>query len=413
MSWEALATGELADRLRASLTEILVALKAHRPVREDPWTALLYEYADRADNSGEHAAVATAIFERAVASLSELGDSTALYGGFPGVAWLASHITQTEADDEDPNAEIDATLHTLLARPWATYDLIGGLVGIGVYFLERLEVPGARAVSSTCLELIVERLTELGTFSSAGVAWFTPAAQLSGPELSRAPNGFFNLGVAHGIPGVIALLGQICGRNVGGSRARELLGRSVDWLLSQPHSNGPSRFSPWIAEGNDESRHGGSRLAWCYGDLGIAAALLLAARCVGEPRWEREAIELARAQGLRRDANTLVVDAGLCHGAAGAAHIFNRMYQATGDTSFKDAARYWLERTLDMRQPDVGIAGYRFLRGTAKSGPPVWEDTPGFLTGVAGVGLALLAATSDVEPTWDRVLLVPIPPQAR
>ena len=35
---------------------------------------------------------------------------------------------------------------------------------------------------------------------------------------------------------------------------------------------------------------------------------------------------------------------------------------------------------------------------------------PGFLTGAAGIALALLAAVSDVEPAWDRVLLVSIPP---
>jgi hypothetical protein len=32
------------------------------------------------------------------------------------------------------------------------------------------------------------------------------------------------------------------------------------------------------------------------------------------------------------------------------------------------------------------------------------------LIGAAGVGLALLAAVSDVEPAWDRLLLASIPP---
>jgi hypothetical protein len=36
---------------------------------------------------------------------------------------------------------------------------------------------------------------------------------------------------------------------------------------------------------------------------------------------------------------------------------------------------------------------------------------PGFLTGAAGIGLALLAATSPVEPAWDRVLLASVPPR--
>jgi hypothetical protein len=34
-----------------------------------------------------------------------------------------------------------------------------------------------------------------------------------------------------------------------------------------------------------------------------------------------------------------------------------------------------------------------------------WRPESGFLTGSAGIGLALLAATTPVEPEWDRVLL--------
>ena len=38
-----------------------------------------------------------------------------------------------------------------------------------------------------------------------------------------------------------------------------------------------------------------------------------------------------------------------------------------------------------------------------------WRPDPGFLTGSAGVALALLAATTAVRPEWDRVLLVDVP----
>ena len=31
------------------------------------------------------------------------------------------------------------------------------------------------------------------------------------------------------------------------------------------------------------------------------------------------------------------------------------------------------------------------------------------VTGAAGIGLALLAATGTVEPSWDRVLLTSVP----
>ncbi len=53
------------------------------------------------------------------------------------------------------------------------------------------------------------------------------------------------------------------------------------------------------------------------------------------------------------------VDAGLCHGAAGVAHIYNRFWQWTGDDLFGAAARRWFAEVLAMRRPDSGIAGFR------------------------------------------------------
>ena len=43
-----------------------------------------------------------------------------------------------------------------------------------------------------------------------------------------------------------------------------------------------------------------------------------------------------------------VVDAGLCHGAAGLGHVFNRLFQATGEQRLALAAREWFSVALDM-----------------------------------------------------------------
>jgi hypothetical protein len=40
-----------------------------------------------------------------------------------------------------------------------------------------------------------------------------------------------------------------------------------------------------------------------------------------------------------------------------------------------------------------------------------WRNDPGFLTGSSGVGLALLAAATSVEPLWDRLLLSDVAPR--
>ena len=75
-----------------------------------------------------------------------------------------------------------------------------------------------------------------------------------------------------------------------------------------------------------------------------------------------------------------------------------------------EAACFWLERTLALRQPGRGIAGY-LSRSPGADGALTSLAEPGLLTGAAGVALALLAAATPVEPAWDRLLLASVPPR--
>jgi hypothetical protein len=64
-----------------------------------------------------------------------------------------------------------------------------------------------------------------------------------------------------------------------------------------------------------------------------------------------------------------------------------------------------------MRKPGEGCGGYLVWTSDGQPNTSKWTGDPGFLVGSAGIGLALLAAVSDVEPAWDRVLLTSVPPR--
>src|SRR5262249_52724928 len=246
-------------------------------------------------------------------------------------------------DGETDAAEIDEVLLRHLGQaPWRdNYDLVSGLAGFGVYALERLPRPAAVA----CLERVVDLLAETAERREDGVTWWTNPAWLPAEGQEKSPGGYYNLGLAHGVPGVIALLGLARAAGIASDRAEHLLRGAVEWLLAQ---QGPSGFAAWVepeitrvvvrsppvvARSPDRATDGWSgaepapqvggiisrpaRLAWCYGDPGVAAALLGAARCVAEPGWEREALVIARRAARRPSEQAGVRDAGLCHGAAG------------------------------------------------------------------------------------------------
>ena len=365
--------------------------------------ALFHAYLGEAvgDEGAREAAVG--LLEEALEAAADGPRSASLYEGFTGVAWALAHLAGRLIDlgDEDPNDAVDQALLGLLSTaPWpGDYDLISGLVGIGVYALERLPRPSACA----CLEAVVDRLEELAEARDEGVTWLTAPDLLPEWQRARNPVGYHNLGVAHGVPGVVGLLGKACAAGVPAATARPLLDGAVAWLLAQRLPPDAGACFPALVAREEAPRS--ARSAWCYGDPGVAATLLLAARSVGEATWEAEAIAIARRAAARPAEESGVVDACVCHGAAGLAHLFNRFYQATDEPVFEDAARRWLGRALAYRRAGTGVGGFP-VAGPETGGETSGSPDPGFLDGAVGIGLALLAAASPIAPDWDRILLL-------
>ncbi len=407
--WKPILGGGLKVKILEAIREIAAALPQVTSAEEfNPslaggaaGLAVLYAYLDLAEIGDKNDERAVEFIQRAMEAASEQSLSPALYGGFTGIAWAVEHLKggPLDADEEDTNEAVDEVLKKYLSQPlWNDhYDLVSGLVGYGVYALERLPRPSAVEL----LERVVDRLDETAERNADGVTWHTPPDLLPEWQRESCPSGYYNLGLAHGVPGVIALLGLAWAAGVAREKARPLLDGAVRWLLAQrlPNDAG-SYFASWVAPGWEGES---SRVAWCYGDLGIVAALLMAARSVGELEWEREAMEMARGVAARPPDEAGVVDACLCHGAAGVGHIFNRLFQATGDESFQKAAQFWFECALEMRRPGEGVAGFRYALEDG------WLDAPGMVEGAAGIALALLAAVTPFEPEWDRMLLVSVP----
>jgi lantibiotic modifying enzyme len=420
MSWRPLLEDELARRVEDALQRIVEGLpELDRTEREAggerrliarglgggaAGQSLFWAYLALDRNDEAAAERAEECLDRAAEELASVAMGPGLYGGVAGVGWVSEHLEgrlfEVDEDGEDANLEVDdALLAHLEHRPWrADYDLVSGLVGFGVYATERLPRPTARE----CLERVVEHLGELAVERPGGIAWHTPPELLPPHQRRDFPDGYLNLGVAHGVPGVIPILAAACRAGVAAERARTLLDGAVAWLLTQRLDGG---FPYHAGEGEEHP----ARLAWCYGDPGVAVALLAAARAVGEAGWRSAAVEIARG-AARRDPETAgVQDAGLCHGAAGLGHLFNRIHQATGDGPCGEAARFWYRRALEMEPPGEWVTGFPSLQPQPDGSRQVVEET-GFLTGVAGVGLAFLAALSSREPSWDRVLLAELPP---
>lgn len=386
--------------------------------------ALFFSYLDLARPGLGHDETAYRFLEIAIDGLASPALLPSLYAGFTGIAWAVEHVQCLDGDsedegdpegedDEDLNAEIDRALSPLLATsPWPwDYELIRGLAGYGLYALDRLPAPSGAEL----LRRVVDRLAELAEERPEGtVTWHTPRQLIPGPAGERLAGGQYNLGLSHGVPGVIALLAEIVAEPAAvealGTERSEGVGRllagSVAWLLDQRLGGreSPTLYPAFVSPGDTPMP---TRTAWCYGDPGVACVLLKVARVLGDDALEAEAVETARRAFERPVEAMGLDDACLCHGSAGLLHLANRFWQATDEPTFRQRGLEWAIDTFARHQPGQGFAGFRNWH----PGPPEagWLDTVGLLTGSTGIALTLLAAVSAVEPRWDRLLMVDLP----
>ncbi|MFK8007579.1 MAG: lanthionine synthetase LanC family protein [Saprospiraceae bacterium] len=87
----------------------------------------------------------------------------------------------------------------------------------------------------------------------------------------------FNLGMSHGLASTISILCKFAKNKRFAPKSKELLLGAVRYILKNKSEN-PDSYSCFpnsiALENNESTKLKGSRLAWCYGDLGIGYSLL-------------------------------------------------------------------------------------------------------------------------------------------
>ncbi len=395
-AWQAIEAiaGELAEAMRQAPPELTQGTLGGD-------LAVFFYYLHAATGAAGHRALGGEAIDHAAGALADSALQKALFDGFLRIGWSVEHLRRrgwVDAPDDTCAAVDDAVLGALERGEPDHFDLMSGLAGQAVYALERAPL----GVSPQILARIAARLVSTAIAQPGGRAWRTDPRWLAPWQRAAHPAGYCDLGLSHGTTCVIRVLSELAARGLVVDDGP--VDEAVAWLLGcELPDAAPSGFR-YFTEGASASAP--ARLAWCYGDPGVAIALADSARLRRRPAWAAEARRIAaRAAGIALD-RAGVQDAAICHGAAGLAHTLRRLALATGEPTCDDAARRWLGATLAMRRPDAEGAGFFAFEVREHR----WVRDRTLLTGSAGIGLALLAAVSPVEPAWDRLLLLSTTP---
>jgi lantibiotic biosynthesis protein len=317
--------------------------------------------------------------------------------GLAGFGWSLMHLDSYNLLDIDLSTlleEVDAFLENSIQinMHQGNWDFLHGALGTALYFLKRRKYTGK---ADEILRIFIRSLEAKAICEKDAVKW---------PSRGNAEKPVvFNISLSHGMSAVIAFLSKLYKEGIECRKVKKMIQGTVSYILQQQLDTKKyaSNFPSYSIESHDVLTS--SRLAWCYGDLGIASTLWMAGESLENNGWKEKAVDVFLHAATRTNREEMEIrDGGLCHGTAGIAHVFNRAYRNTGMIEFASARNHWLAETQKMAIYEDGLAGYKAWNGQEKG----YLSETNLLEGIAGIGLSYLTALHPEYMAWDECLLL-------
>lgn len=319
--------------------------------------------------------------------------------------WSLCHLYEMKKIDIDINnyfSSVDRQLYVgmeMLLRK-NEYGCINGGISIAMYFYYKYVLGDYR--NKFYLDRFVDILRDISLECEDVIRWICTV------DYGTYEQGY-NLGIAHGIPGILLFLRKLYLNKIKVNEIEILLLKACNFMLSQKHSLETHKSFFYNVSNLSGVGHD-TRLGWCYGDMSVGYALYMVS-LMHLPNFENIKSEAERILiETTRRTNLLdigIVDSGVCHGTSSIAHMYHRLYSLTDMLEFRKAAQYWYGETLKMARPENEYAGYKLPYYLEDSESDIRElHNLSFLTGISGIGLSLISAIYPIEPAWDKSLLL-------
>lgn len=278
------------------------------------------------------------------------------------------------------------------------YDIVQGIAGIGRYLLEFLDQPNFEFY----LEKIVASLVGLSQpFNYHGHAvpgWaLSPHDYLNYKDQNLA-HANFNMGLSHGIPGVLALLSMVKLRGIRYPGLSEAIERIATWIKERSFLyEGAIRWSTSVSWDEEIGLKPIAEVpchdAWCYGVPGVARSLFLGGKALKNDSLKSFAKEAFYGIFLRDAHSWGLPGPGICHGIGGLLLVTSQMAkeEGCGDLSHRVSELEKCVTSFCKEDYPLGIKDYQ----PTKSGNYLEVDNPGFLEGATGTLCALLSASNS------------------
>lgn len=222
---------------------------------------------------------------------------------------------------------------------------------------------------------------------------------LEGPALHWPPGAQpLALGLGGGLAAELLALMQLAREGAPQPALRRYVREGVQQILALKRASDFAEpqyvLFPYQVHAPDRDPTFSTELSWRRGDMGQALLLYHASELFGDAELANIA-ELVGLNTLLRTTGpaTHITHAGFAQGAAGVAHLYGRLYRASGhQPKYYQGYLAWLGDTQ------------RWL-AQARPTDACHQRGGDLAHGLAGTGLVLLAAATGITYDWDAILL--------
>lgn len=347
--------------------------------------------------------------ENLIECFSEIEFGVGFLESFEGIIWLFNYLEKNEIlDNDDYYKDLIPFLYDSIEHDIESnnFDLMHGVI---VKLQTLINYYGvAHTTTKKYLDLFVDKLDASKIQENNRIFWYD--------EIYKDGSRGANLGYAHGLPSLLVFLLKLRSVNYTHHHLLPLAEGVINSLLGFKYDNRSDCSFPAVHHEIDAKNNlEGSRLAFCYGDLGVAFSLLYASKILDLPHlltFSEEVVEKICSRSITSSSimqyeEYNFIDTSFCHGISGILFMLMRINKVIKNDLLTYRINYWkdqLYHNLDTQLSIYGPIKFPYLRNP-KDAEAYIIDEECILMGYSGTALVLISILYDRDD-WSEFFLL-------
>lgn len=354
-------------------------------------------------------------------------NTTSLFGGLSGIGYGVYVLNQNvhfydkflgslnKIIIDSVNTKLPYVNYFIGNMKMEYYDTITGLAGTTAYLTLFKKEEEIEKTIKRILSLFVKITEDIKVLGYNVPGWYISSDnQFLQYEKVRYKDGNFNIGLSHGITGILSAMAIALKEGIEVNGQRQAMGKILKDLRMFYFEDEEGAIF-WNKKISFENYITGKfeldnnlRASWCYGTPGIARSMFLAGKEINDKSSIDISIRAMKKICEMSEDKWMLNSPIFCHGYAGLLSIVQSMWIDTGNEIFNFGRKKILRKLLNFYDENLpfGFCNIEFKDVINNNFDLVRKNSVDILEGAFGVILALLSISNPLKDNWMRTFLL-------